>query len=200
MDLRWETILPALASGDPFPRVPTLFRGRRYSIVVDRRAITALEAHCRASGELPRGPIFLQTNRSGKPTTASHLSYVVADYLDAAGRDGVDRRRLNAPFALSLIDWGWDAKAVADAFGYKRIRSLREHVTQSRRLRCSIGRWEWLTAKPSDPEVDMGGESRSHLPWSDPGDRRMLRRTSHAQRSRYLFRTTTKAMHATRTY
>ena len=154
-ELRWEAVLPAFVSEDQFPRVPTSIKGRVYPIVVDRHAITALEAHWRASGEPPRGTTFLQTTRSGKLTTASHLRHVVAGYLGDAELGGVDRRRLNAPFALSLRDRGWDEKVVADAFGYQRVRSLREHIRPVEEARAQRQSVEWLTANPSDAEINL---------------------------------------------
>ena len=154
-ELRWEAVLPAFTSDDAFPRVPTAIRGRRYLVVIDRRALTALKGYWLASAEPRRGAIFLHTDRSGKPTTASYLSSMVAGYLDAAGLRGVDRRRLNASFALSLLDRGWDDKLVADAFGYQRVRNLHEHVRPVREIRAQRRSVEWLTANPSDAEINL---------------------------------------------
>ena len=96
-ELHWEAVLPVFTSDHDLSRVPTSIRGRQHPIVVHRRALTTLEVYWRANAEPLRGAIFLHTDRSGKPTTASYLSSVVAGYLGAAGLRGVDRRRLNAP-------------------------------------------------------------------------------------------------------
>ena len=171
-ELRWEAMLGALASEDRFPRVPTAIRGQPYPIVVDRRAVAALEAYWRRSGEPTRGPIFPHTNRSGRPTTTNHLGYVMGEYLAAAGLRGVDRRRLNAPFARLLLDQGWDAKAVAEAFGYQRLRSLQEKVRPLEEIRAQHQAGEWLTAKHPDAETTMGrGGPPSSAPtsaWRSP--------------------------------
>ena len=165
VELRWEAVLPALASDDRFPRVPFRIKGRPFPIVVDRRAVTALERYWRASGEPARGVIFLQANRSRRPVTVDYMSRAVAGYLAAAGLRGVDRRRLNAPFARALLDRGWDPKAVTDAFGYQRVATLREHVRPVEEAQAQLRSVEWLTAQPSRAEIDSigGGMPRDPL-------------------------------------
>ncbi len=155
VELRWEGVLPTLTVDHEFPRVPTSIRGREYPIVVHRRAIAALEQYWRASGEPPRGPIFLHTNRSGKSTTARYLGDVVKEYLADVQLSGVDRRRLNAPFAQALLDRDWDDKAVAEAFGYQRVRDLQEHVRSVEEAQAQRRSVEWLTANPSDAEINL---------------------------------------------
>lgn len=125
-----------------------MIRKQVYPIVVDRRAITALETYWRACGEPRQGVVFLKTSRSGKDTTASNLGYVVTGYLDVAGLSGVDRRRLNAPFAVALLDRGWDAKVVADAFGYGQVRSLLDHVRPVREQQAQRQSSEIPTTRP----------------------------------------------------
>ena len=164
VELRWETVLPALASDDPFPRIAVTRNGRPYPIVLDRRAVTALERYWRASGEPARGAIFRQANRAQRPMTVRGMSRVVMDYLAPAGVGGVDRRRLNAPFARALLDRGWDAKAVADAFGYRRVATLWRHVRPVEEAQAQLRSVEWLTAQPSSAEIDRIG---SRMP-SDP--------------------------------
>lgn len=166
VELRWEMVLPAFTSDEDFARVPISKSNRTYPIVVDRRAVTALESYWRASGEPGRGAIFRQANRSRRPTTVPHMSRVVAGYLATAGLGGVDRRRLNAPFALALLDRGWDAKTLADAFGYRRAGTLWDHVRPVEEARAQRQSVEWLTTEAGDSgssAADSGSSSDTDL-------------------------------------
>ena len=166
VELRWEAVLPALASDDAFPRISVTRNGWQHPIVLDRRAVTALERYWRASGEPTGGAIFRQANRGRRPMTVRGMSRVVMDYLGPAGLGGVDRRRLNAPFARALLDRGWDPKEVTDAFGYRRVATLWRHVRPVEEAQAQLRSVEWLTAQPSRAEIDSIGSGMPSDPMS----------------------------------
>lgn len=149
--MRWESVCQWDTGPDGSMRVRRDVRGQMRALIVGAPAVERLQAFWRACGKPPAGPIFRRA-----PDVPHALNDGTAKYiLQAACREAdlrvIDRRHLRAPDALSLLDEGWDSRALALAFGYKRSREVLELIRPVEELRAQVRTTEQLTLERSRP-------------------------------------------------
>lgn len=153
MTRRWGQCLN-LNSADEVARLR--IEGPEGSVMaaVHEDPIAALNALWRSAGEPRDGWVFRPLGVSTRHLSPEHAADVIAKYSAAIGLPRQDRRHLRAPFALWLLDRGWDQREVARACGLGRIRSLESMLGPLREVREQLRATEFLDVARGHPIVE----------------------------------------------
>lgn len=158
--LEWQLVRPLMDDGGEMHAYAADIRGRRYELAITSDAVDALRSWWRVLGMPLRGPVFITSRRPPRRLSASQVSDIVRACCLGAGLPAIDRRRLRAPFARWLLNRGWGRRAVADAFGYERVRELDDLIRYLNEALAQVQLNEVLVMTVAEREVSSQTPAR----------------------------------------